>query len=1292
MLTQIPIPRAVGISLLAWLALSSIPLCAQRDEPLLGPRSSQPPTARPVAATGSNVGPSVVAYPTTGQTSLETRTSDGQPIPWQISDRTGPLPRISASPSPRVAMTSSQAQLEQATTNGAPLVNGNVESTLQELQTRLNEVQASKELEETAKAGLAKQYQQAITHLTTVQETVAKTAQWKAEMAAAPTSVVEAKAALAAPTPFKEPVDDPNMPLTELEQFSAQAETKLREARAELANYEAQLNTRERKSELDKLIAERQKQLKDVESQLALPPAEGELPATAAARRAELRARQILWQSQLTAYQTEVTRNETLSELWTLRRDLGLRRVKELESYVRAWQTIVSERRKAEVERQAREALRQLEGAHPALNELVQTTFNLAAERVTLADRLNMTGRQMETSRKLLLEVQQNRGIAAAKDAAASRTSTIGLTFRKMRDELPDEDVIEDILDFIAREIPRVELRLIDLDEQRTEVGDQDESTRQALAGLKATTSETEILRIEPLVRKALERQRDSLDILIRDYDQYVDELTDLDETMSQLSDEVVAFTAFIDERILWVRSAERLGQRDWKESKSALAELTQPESWREAAALAIARVWNHPFWSAVILAGWCCLFLLRRRLRHSLTRLGKPEDGSTLLTARATTAAILLTAIIASLWPLLIWFIGRQLGQSIDDIAAQPLANGLQFELATIPIEPAWSAPKTGGGLLIDALAAALVLTAVAYWAIDLVRQVFRRDGVAERHLAWDPDSARLVRSTARNVMLVGLPVLLFLALIDSYRDGEYQDSLGRIAFIAAMILLTLLLNRLLRPNRGTLDTLWVGNPESWMHRFRGPIWMAAIVCPIALAILSAVGFDYSSHQLAIRLIWTLWLLLFVLFCRSLVARWLFIKQWNLARLFAEKRAAEEASKQTETAIEEAGSPQSLNSIAESARAVLRQEEQSTLATIDTQLRQLMRLGVAFALMLGIWFIWHDTFPALRALDRVSIWPAGQTTQATVEPVAETEPAPGATPTLAPGSEAPSTEPAPQMEIPMQGTSVADLLLALVVAVVTFLAGRNVPGLLEVLLLERLPLNSGARNAVTTICGYAIMLGGVLIGCNVIGLRWQSVQWLAAALTVGLGFGLQEIFANFVSGLILLFERPIRVGDVITLDDVTGTVTKIKIRATTITNWDRKELVVPNKDLVTGRLLNWTLADPTNRLVINVGVAYGSDTQRVHDLILQIANEHPDVLQDPEASVTFEDFGDSTLNFTLRCFLSGLGTRLPVRHAINSAIHQRFAAEGIEIAFPQRDIHIRSHIALPPADAVPVL
>jgi potassium efflux system protein len=228
---------------------------------------------------------------------------------------------------------------------------------------------------------------------------------------------------------------------------------------------------------------------------------------------------------------------------------------------------------------------------------------------------------------------------------------------------------------------------------------------------------------------------------------------------------------------------------------------------------------------------------------------------------------------------------------------------------------------------------------------------------------------------------------------------------------------------------------------------------------------------------------------------------------------------------------------------------------------------------------------------------------------------------------------------------------------------------------------LQRLPIDAGARYAVTTCFRYLITVVGLVLAFRTVGIEWSQYQWLVAAAGVGLGFGLQEIFANFVSGLIVLMERPVRVGDVVTVDGVSGVVSRIRMRATTVTNWDRQEFIVPNKEFVTGRLLNWTLSNAINRIVINVGVAYGTDTDSTRELLLHIARDNPMVLDDPAPLATFEGFGDSTLNFVLRCYLGQVDNRLEAIHAVHSEIQRRFAAAGIEIAFPQRDIHIRSGI-----------
>jgi potassium efflux system protein len=253
---------------------------------------------------------------------------------------------------------------------------------------------------------------------------------------------------------------------------------------------------------------------------------------------------------------------------------------------------------------------------------------------------------------------------------------------------------------------------------------------------------------------------------------------------------------------------------------------------------------------------------------------------------------------------------------------------------------------------------------------------------------------------------------------------------------------------------------------------------------------------------------------------------------------------------------------------------------------------------------------------------------------------------------------------------------SLANLTMAVVVSVITFIASRNLPGLLEITILNRLPMDAGARYAFTTLCRYAITAIGIIVAFNTIGFRWSRVQWLVAALGVGLGFGLQEIVANFICGLIVLFERPFRRGDTVTVGDVSGTVSRIRIRATSILDWDRKELIVPNKEFITGKLVNWSLSDPISRFIVKVGIAYGSDVELAEKILLGIINENPMVLKEPKPSVYFLGFGDNSLNFELRIFISSIDHWLPTRHELHKAIDRKFREAGIVIAFPQRDVH----------------
>ncbi|MEB4592065.1 mechanosensitive ion channel domain-containing protein [Candidatus Thiothrix sp. Deng01] len=239
---------------------------------------------------------------------------------------------------------------------------------------------------------------------------------------------------------------------------------------------------------------------------------------------------------------------------------------------------------------------------------------------------------------------------------------------------------------------------------------------------------------------------------------------------------------------------------------------------------------------------------------------------------------------------------------------------------------------------------------------------------------------------------------------------------------------------------------------------------------------------------------------------------------------------------------------------------------------------------------------------------------------------------------------------------------------------------------------LRRTALSRGAREAITTISGYGGILLAILLGLAVAGIQFKNLAVIAGALSVGIGFGLQNIVNNFVSGLILLFERPIRRGDWIKVGSAEGYVRDISIRSTTIQTFDRSDIIVPNSEIISQQVTNMMLNDNFSRVIIPIGVAYGSDTEKVMEILRDAANAHPQVLKersDMKVSVLFRSFGDNALNFELRCFIRDVETKLGVTSDLNLAIDKAFRQNSIDVPFPQRTIHmVRDDPPAPPSGA----
>jgi potassium-dependent mechanosensitive channel len=251
------------------------------------------------------------------------------------------------------------------------------------------------------------------------------------------------------------------------------------------------------------------------------------------------------------------------------------------------------------------------------------------------------------------------------------------------------------------------------------------------------------------------------------------------------------------------------------------------------------------------------------------------------------------------------------------------------------------------------------------------------------------------------------------------------------------------------------------------------------------------------------------------------------------------------------------------------------------------------------------------------------------------------------------------------------------NLVVAATIILLGALAWRHMSTLFALTIFPRMPDDPGVRFAVVTLSRYTV-LGLTTFGVlGAIHLDLAKISVVLAALGVGLGFGLQEIVSNFVCGIILLLERPIRIGDVVTVAGSTGKVDRINIRATTIINSDNQSMIVPNREFITGNLVNWTHKDKILRVPIKVGVAYGTDPDRVVDLLVAIAREDDDVLHTPEPGASLEGFGESALLFGLSAFVPEPGLAGTVRHRLCSAIQRRFAKEGIVIPYPTQEFHL---------------
>jgi len=1125
-----------------------------------------------------------------------------------------------------------------------------------DLENAMKRIGESNTLDNNAKARIISTYDQALTEIKTAEEYQARSAKLQEERKTAPARAEELRTKVAALAP------DTTTYTRKLQDASLEALTAvLSEAKQSQQTAEASLLAL--RQEDDQRVSRRQ-QLSDLSAaaraqleQLRTTP-----PASQSAAIEDLEADRVyaLARAQsLTAevefYTEELAGFEARRFIRTLEEDLAKKTLAEAQEKVKAISSIAALNREEQIELAEARALEdaaEAESAPEILRAYIKRVAQQNLEFAQLRAGPESPNAGAEAARSKTAEVQAKYNEIYSqwksvyqRERAGGLTSAVGKLLRRDRATLPRRQEYLTSIKLRENLIGEAQVEQIGLQEARS--ADLDDVIDNLAPNPVLDAADAAQLR--KLLLPLLTARREILDAIILEYEEYIGELFRLNEEERELVAQRDTFSQYINQRVLWVSSGDTLSKRDFRYAADAALWLVNWRNWKDVAAAALRDIQNNLLLESFALLIFAGGALGRRWQIRRIRQLADLAEKRVATNYWWTLETFLHTVLIGGYLSLVLLYIASRLNADL---------TSSEFK---------------------DLLTKALVVLAAILASVEIPRQMFRPRGLGEVHFGWEPEATASSRRALSWAIPAAFPLLLLIAMIESQDSGEWRESAGRLAFIVLMFVWAVLGHRLTNRKAPSVMIYFPLNIPGERSRIQRVLYLLAAGAPVGLAIAASLGYFDTALRIALRIHATLVFSFVVSIGVGLAMRALLVARRRLAIEQAKKKRAElrEAQKKAGDGTDPAATESLPPDI--------------DLDAIDTQTTRLTRSVAVVALCLGVWFIWSDFFPALRVLDEITI---GDTTAIGKGFI------PGATGQLgnaAPG--APATPESGSAGAPVQNTipspkdvvsgveslTYADVLLAIVIIALTVSASRNLPGLLEIAVLQRLSLSPGERYAIKTVLGYVFALVGAWLAFETLGLPWMKLQWLVAGLGLGIGFGLQEIFANFVSGLIILFEQPVRVGDTVTVGDINGTVTRIRIRATTILDGELKELIVPNKEFVTGKLVNWSLSDTTLRTTIPVCVAYGTDTRRVREILNKVAFANPRVLRDPPPQVALTRFGDNGLVFETRVYVANNEQLSACRDELHDAINDAFGQAGIDMPLPQQDIHIRSAPASQP-------
>lgn len=936
--------------------------------------------------------------------------------------------------------------------------------------------------------------------------------------------------------------------------------------------------------------------------------------------------------TELNLTQFEFENIDKLTELYTLRLELLNKKINNKTIELESLKKLSEEIRKKEAINALKEVEKLAEDTddlHPSLIDFAKDNKQIAEKLQNTLVRINDINKEIASTTQLLQKLTDEHKNLKEKVKIIGFSNAIGVLLRLKKAELPSLPSLKGTLDLRSKELSEAQIEIIDIEEKLSSLSDIKDYSKRFLEKLKNDfKTNTNLTKTEQHIEKLVKSKKEFLESYKRELLRKISKLVDLDSILRQLINKRNEFATFIDERILWIKSSPTFSPVELYRIFYAIKNLFTINNIRSVIISFWIAIYSKISVSVAILLAWLLFINFRPSIANRINNISeivkKPDQDSFIITIET----IFLTILWSGLWPFLIYSIGYIL----QDVTSN-----------TLP-EP-----------LLEAIASNLKIMALVIWGVEVFRQVFRPNGLAEKHCFWNIQEAHyLLRNQARLYCYITIPLAFINFILAEFNNETWQQALYRWVTIFMLLSFSAISYPILKPTGILMKIIEARIKKPLIYHIRYILFASAVLIPIILAVVCLFGYVYTANNIFLNIFYSLSWFLFTGFLYSLSWRFLFINRRKLAlsksRIFQIQKFNTLASDSTSAITPIADQTSVMGSSKFSS--------EPSIYELSEQTEKILYLIFVILLSIGLYKIWVEVFPAIRILEQIKLW---QVENTILEKVL-----------LLDGQEK------SEWVSKIIDISLFDILLACLILFVTFKANKNFEGMLELFVYQQINIDVGLKFAINTIISYLISIIGIVWSLEILGLSWNKIQWLIAGISVGLGFGLQEIFANFISGLILLFERPIRVGDVISIGDITGQVIRIQIRSTTLKNAESKEIIIPNKDLITAKIINWTLTDSVVRFSFPVSVSYNANPEQVIDVLYNAVKNHPRVLQNPQPQIVFTGFGESALNFEVRVFIAEV-TDFPVfQTQINKIIFQALKSNNIEIPYPQVDVHLK--------------